>query len=301
MKLSSLLSTERIILGLEVRTLHEAIAEILKHAEKLDAGLPVPAIIEKVLEREAQGSTAMEHGIAIPHARISGLRDFHLLLGIPAEALEDKCHDGTPVNMVFLITSSDQKNTTMLQTMAAIAGLSKDAERLRQILEASSRKAVWQVIDDSGAQVKKGIFAQDLMRPAAVVAYVDMTLKELLDGFFEHGVRYAPVCSPEEKVVGGITSAEIIDAGLPEYMSTWSDLGFLGEYEPFEGFFKQEASIRVQDIMNPQPVVVDIGDPLIQVVFQLKKTRQAYAYVQQNDRFAGVIERNDIVLKILRA
>lgn len=300
MKLSSLLLPERIALGLRARTLQAAISEIMDRAERFRPTESIETIVEAVLKREAQGSTAAEHGLALPHARIPGLRDFYVMLGVATEPLEDKGLDGLPIDLVFLILSSDEKSILMLQTMSAVGLLADQPGLLHRLHEAPSREAVWQAIDESGVRVTERLRARDIMRQAPVIARPDMTLRELLDLLFEHGVYEAPVCSPEGEILGAVGSAEVIEAGFPNYMSRIRHIGFLNEFEPFEEFFKRETTIRVADILNPKPLVVHVDDPPIQVVSSMRDQRQQFALVQDEGRFAGMIDRNDIVSRILR-
>ncbi len=301
MKLSSLLVVDHTVPDLEARTLAEAVPEILRRVEHFNPGEPVDALVRAVLRREAQGSTAMQNGIAIPHARVPALRDFYVFLGVAKTPLEEKGFDGLAIDLVFLILASDQKNTVMLQTMAAIGSLAKDSDCLAKIRHADSAKAIWQPLDEGDFQVKKGLFAHDLMHAPPVVAREDMALGELLDAFFQHQVYAAPVCSPDGQVVGSVSTGEIVDAAFPEYMSRMRDIAFLAEFEPFEEFFKKEATIRVGEIMNPHPLVVDTDEPMIQVVFRMKSEQRGIAFVQEKGRLVGVIGRNDIVSRILRA
>jgi nitrogen PTS system EIIA component len=300
-KLSSLIESQQIILALTARTLGEAIAEILERAERLKLSESTEDVVAAVHCREAQGCTAMEKGIAMPHARISGLRDFHVLLGIAPEPLETPCLDGSPVDLVFLILANDEKNTLMLKTLAALGSFGLDDATPAALRQAETPEAAWEVIDQSGVRVEKSLHARDLMQEAPIVLRQEMTLRELLDGFFTQGVHEAPVCEESGRVVGCVTSEEIIDAGFPAYMSGIQSLGFLNKYGPFEQFFKREATTLVRDILNPKPLVVDVATPMIQVVFQMKKERERFAYVTEDDQFAGTIDRNDIISRILRA
>lgn len=301
MRLATLLEPHHIVAGLVSRTVREAVAEIFEAAERFHPEQPVGVLTRAVLERESQGSTALERGVAVPHARVPGLRDFHLLLGIASPPLDDPCLDGSPVELLFVVTAGNEKNVLMLQTLAAIAEFAQEPSRLAALKAARDRQSAWAVLRDSGVNVKEGLSARTLMRPCPVIARYDMTLGELLDACFQHGVHEAPVCADSEKVIGAVTSEEIVDAGFPDYMSRIRDIGFLNEYRPFEEFFQREMTTLVGDIMNRRPLVVEGGAPLIQVVFQMRRERQRFAFVEENGRLAGMVDRNDILSRILRA
>ncbi len=301
MKLSSLLLRSCVVPELKARTLGDAVLEILERAVRFHPSTPIAEIHSAILDREAQGSTALANGVAVPHARISGLKDFHLLLGVAPVPLEDKGSDGRAVDLVFVILSNNEKNIVMLQTLAALAAIAADPDLLAVLREAGTREAIWKCIEEAGIRVKKGLCARDLMRETAVIAHEDMPLRELLDKLFERGAQKALVCGPEGEIIGAVTSQEILKAGFPNYLSSLHDIAFLDEYSPFEEFFKRETTTKVKDIQNLSPLIVEAGDPMIQVAFRMNQENHSFAYVQEDGRYVGTIDRADIISRILRA
>ena len=314
MKLSSLLLREHVLVGLSERTLEAAVGEILRRLE-IEAPCDGPgpqgrsghgeiagwkALRDAVWTRERQSSTALERGVAIPHARMPGLREYIVLLGITETPLEDRCLDGSPVRVVFIILGNEQKNALMLQTMAAIGELTKDEALLERLCGARSAREAWHIVDSSGVQVRPELRARDLMKEAPARATGDMLMRDLLDLFFVHSVRVIPVCNEGEKVTGAVTSAEIVEAGFPEYMAYFDNIGFLDELESFHRFFRQENTVRVAEILNAKPLVFDAATPLIQVVFRMNRERLWYAFVEQDGRLIGMIDRHDIITRLLR-
>ena len=82
-----------------------------------------------VVEREKIISTGIGKGVAIPHAKLEVLNDFHFCIGIQLETgLEWNSLDGNLVRIVFLILgpSSDQK--TYLQLLSEITAMVKKEE-----------------------------------------------------------------------------------------------------------------------------------------------------------------------------
>ena len=301
MRFSSLVSSKNIVLGLKASNLQEATREILDKAEAFSPGLPVDEVHEAVMKREALSSTALGVGVALPHARIPDLEDFAVLVGIPENDLTDKGIDGRPVGVVFLLLTNDRRNTMLLQALAALSRLMQQDQFVDRLRAAGTAEAVWYEIDGSNVEVRKKLEARDLMKSACVHASADMTLHQLLDLMFEKGVGDAVVVDSEYHILGTVTSREIIGAGFPNYMSLIDNVGFLQEYESFEEFFKKESKILVAELMNAEALLVEAGDPLIQVVFRMIQKKERIAFVQEDKVFVGVIDRNDIIPRILRA
>jgi PTS system nitrogen regulatory IIA component len=94
-------------------------------------------VLERILEREALGSTGFGRGVAIPHARIAGLpRPVAAFLRLE-KPVEFDAADGMPVDCVFGLLSPDQAGAVHLQALAAISRLMRD-DRMHSRLSAAS-------------------------------------------------------------------------------------------------------------------------------------------------------------------
>ena len=84
MKLSSYLNPKCIYLNLEGDTKEDIIKQMIDNTAKHDKKFneSVTLIKKSVLTREAEVSTAMGSGIAIPHARVDGYDDILISIGI---------------------------------------------------------------------------------------------------------------------------------------------------------------------------------------------------------------------------
>lgn len=301
MKLSSLFSPDHVVTKVRARTFADAVTEILERAEGFRPKIPKSAVLEAVRRREEQSSTAIGLGVAAPHARIAELDDFCILLGLPSAPLEDVGPDGAPIDVVFILVAGNTKNTIMLQSLAGIARFARMEGRLGALRGAKSAEAAWRVIDDSGVEVRHVVQARDLVRLPDVTATTNMTLADLLDLFLTTHAEVVAVLSPQRRILGAVTSAEILEAGFPDYMSRIRDVSFLGEFEPIEQFFRRESEVCVGEVMNREPLIVQADDPMIQVIFKMKQGRHAYAVVAENAAYVGAIVRDDIIYKVLRA
>ncbi|EGD60190.1 PTS IIA-like nitrogen-regulatory protein PtsN [Novosphingobium nitrogenifigens DSM 19370] len=83
-------------------------------------------VLERILEREALGSTGFGRGVAIPHARIEGLTRPVAAFFRLEEPVEYAAADGMPVDCVFGLLSPDQAGVIHLQALAAISRLMRD-------------------------------------------------------------------------------------------------------------------------------------------------------------------------------
>ncbi|HMK65434.1 MAG TPA: PTS sugar transporter subunit IIA, partial [Thermodesulfobacteriota bacterium] len=102
--LSSLLSPGRIILWNQPISRTAALRQLVT-AVSASAGLGrIESILEIVMKREEEGSTFFNEGAAFPHARISGLAEPVVALGLSKEGISDVKTE-KPIAMVLLILS----------------------------------------------------------------------------------------------------------------------------------------------------------------------------------------------------
>ena len=90
---------------------------------------------DKLLERERLGSTGLGHGIALPHARVSGIDKAYgafiqLETGVEFDAI-----DNQPVDLIFGLLVPESATKEHLQLLAQLASMFSNAgfcEKLRQ-------------------------------------------------------------------------------------------------------------------------------------------------------------------------
>ncbi len=113
----------------------EAMAALFARVYAIDLDL----LSERLNEREAMGSTGFGRGVAIPHARVPGLKRpvaGFIKLGKP---IDFGAVDGAPVNLVFGLISPEQSGVAHLHALAAISRLMRD-ESVQASLIAARRE-----------------------------------------------------------------------------------------------------------------------------------------------------------------
>ncbi|WP_336985273.1 PTS sugar transporter subunit IIA [Altererythrobacter aquiaggeris] len=116
----------------------DILARVFARAYSLDAD----EILESLREREQLGSTGFGRGIAIPHARVSGLKRpmaACLRLGQP---IDFGSADGRPVDLIFGLISPADAGAAHLQALAAISRLLRDEAMHERLSSAPSEEAL---------------------------------------------------------------------------------------------------------------------------------------------------------------
>lgn len=138
--MSELLAPERVAYGVPATSRKRAL-ELAAHT--LAGGSSEPGesvILDSLLARERLGSTAIGHGVALPHGRVSGLAQSRGAFIRLAEPVDFDAPDGVPVDLVFGLIVPLQCNDEHLAALAAIAARLDDAG-LRDALRATDDPA----------------------------------------------------------------------------------------------------------------------------------------------------------------
>jgi PTS system nitrogen regulatory IIA component len=110
----------------------------------------------EILKREELGSTGVGEGVAIPHARITGLKRPYGIFARLQKPIAFDAIDGEPVDVVFLLLLPDGSHGEQLNALAAIARKLRDSSTAQQIRSASNSAALYSSItaNEKGVQAE---------------------------------------------------------------------------------------------------------------------------------------------------
>ena len=123
----------------------EQLSNLFARAYELDA----VQVLEALVERESLGSTGFGRGVAIPHARISGIkRPIAALLRLKRPA-DFAAADGMPVDLVFGLLSPEGSGAMHLYALAEISRLMRDEEVREALSEAPDGEALYGLLTNA--------------------------------------------------------------------------------------------------------------------------------------------------------
>ena len=136
MKIQDLLNKKVMLLDLQATTKEAAIDEMINSL--VDNGVVTDFAVFKagIMAREAQTSTGLGDGIAMPHSKNAAVKEATVLFAKSNKGVDYESLDGQPTDLFFMIAAPEGANDTHL---AALAELSKYlmqdgfADRLRKV------------------------------------------------------------------------------------------------------------------------------------------------------------------------
>jgi fructose-specific phosphotransferase system IIA component len=101
-----------------------------------------------VLEREAQGSTGIGDGIAIPHAKSRFVSGSLVVFGRSRKGVDFQTLDGKPAYLFFLLVSPEDHPGEHLKTLARISRIMRSAELRERLRTSRDRREILRLISD---------------------------------------------------------------------------------------------------------------------------------------------------------
>ena len=86
-----------------------------------------------ILAREAQTSTGLGEGIAMPHSKNAAVKLPAVVFAKSAAGVDYEALDGQPTSLFFMIAAPEGANDTHLKALAALSGRLIDADFLTKL------------------------------------------------------------------------------------------------------------------------------------------------------------------------
>ncbi len=145
LSLSHVISRESIIIWNEPLSKEELLCELAGLIWDEIKILSPALILDAVLEREKQGSTFLNEGVAFPHARLEGITKSFVAVGITRKGIADVVTE-KPIECVFLILSPASRPNDMIQILAFVSKAFRDRQLMKNLRMASTADDVLSAI-----------------------------------------------------------------------------------------------------------------------------------------------------------
>ncbi len=307
MKFSNYLDSNLIFTDVKGSSMEEIIKEMVgKIASKeKSVNLRKDEITSAVIKREQEISTAIGKGVAIPHARIENFNDFIVAVGVvetPFRAKVEASASKDTVELVFLIISDVLKNKNILKIMSAVSKLvikyPHIADKMKTIKDSAE---ILKAVQEADIEIGHKITAEDVLSPDIIPLSPNSTLEEVAKRFIIEHTSGLPVVDENGKFLGEITEKELIEFGMPKYLSLMQDLNFLTVGEPFEEYLVNEKTTTIENLYRSKDelIILDRKAPIMEICFIMVSKNITRLYVVENGEYLGLIKRSDIIKKVL--
>ncbi|WP_374054716.1 fructose-specific PTS transporter subunit EIIC [Rossellomorea sp. FM04394] len=102
---------------------------------------------QAILNREAQSTTGIGEGIAIPHAKTSAVKAPAIAFGKSAQGVDYESLDGAPAHLFFMIAATEGANQTHLEALSRLSSMLMDGDVRKSLLNATTKEEVLEIIN----------------------------------------------------------------------------------------------------------------------------------------------------------
>ena len=144
MELSEVLSAKQVCTELQSNQRDQAVHELLDLLVENGnlAEEYVEPLLRAIIKRETLGTTAIGRGIAVPHARLEGVGETSMAVGLSSEGVEFHALDGQPVRAVFLVVGCENTPDDYIKAMKQVSELVQTEDFRRFLFDVEGSEEV---------------------------------------------------------------------------------------------------------------------------------------------------------------
>lgn len=148
MRIRELLSNQSIALGAEAANKKDIIEKMTVLMETSGNLTDRKRYLKGVLEREAEGTTGIGEGVAIPHAKNAAVKKAGIAAMVLKKEVDFESLDGEPVKLVFMIAAPDNGANEHLEALSRLSTMLMDDEFRNRLIQAEDRDRFLAIIDE---------------------------------------------------------------------------------------------------------------------------------------------------------
>jgi PTS system fructose-specific IIC component len=223
MKINDLLIKDAMIMDLKATTKAAAIDEMVQKMFEAGRISDIETYKAGILAREAQTSTGLGDGIAMPHAKNAAVKEATVLFAKSEAGVDYEALDGQPTFLFFMIAAPEGANDTHLQALAALSRQLIDPDFVAKLKTANTPEqvqAIFAAAEEETATEEETVVTPSADRPFIVavtacptgIAHTYMAEDSLKKKAKELGVDIKVETNGSEGVKNRLTADDISKA-----------------------------------------------------------------------------------------
>ncbi|MDF7806962.1 PTS sugar transporter subunit IIA [Pontiellaceae bacterium B12219] len=255
------------------------------------------SILQALIDREARQTTAMENGVAFPHARLEHLSKAFFAV---ATFKEPVLFEETPVQIICLILVPTADPSLSLKLMAQFSRLLSKVEVHEQVLRAENGAELRGIFKAHNPNIEKPLIARDIMRPPTFSVLDTDPVSACSHLMSVNRLVAVPVVNESRRILGEITVERLFRYGLPDFFSQLKSVSFIAEFDPFEKYFEDESTVLAGEMMELNAHTVPLDYTIMEIVFDLAIKSYSKLYVTDEDgHWVGTIDKSLVLDNVI--
>ena len=146
LQVKNIISPDRVVF-INQTSKHDALVQLADVLSTAPQVKNASELTTEILKREELMSTAIGHGIAIPHVRLSSVTDLVMAVGVCKKPVEDfQAMDDEPVQLLFMIAAAYNQHSFYLKTISHFSAMLKSPEDRDALLNADTERTIYELL-----------------------------------------------------------------------------------------------------------------------------------------------------------
>lgn len=146
MRIQDIIQKNAIIINLEAPDKSGLLIQMAKYLASLYDLKNNEQVVQKILDREAEMSTGIGFGIAIPHARIEGVDRVYMIAARSVKGIEFDAIDEQPVHLVFMMISPANASNQYTQILSSLSRIMSYEDIRKSLMETETPEEFLNII-----------------------------------------------------------------------------------------------------------------------------------------------------------
>ena len=283
----------------------DMLLDLLKrHFPQLD----IEQAAAEIAKREKVFPCIVAPGLAVPHARLSGLEAPMIAIACSPRGMKYggknvstqviSSNMSMSINVMVLILSPLEDPNLHLQVMSMLAKSFSDHASIRKVADLKTPSDVIAFFKTGQIRMPEYLLAKDVMRTDFKPLHETDTIREAIDIFATTQSYSLPVVDSVGDLRGVASLKDILSYCLPEHLLWMENLSPIYRFQPFVDLLKSASDTRVSDIMQElgEPVSEDVPAIQLAKLFLAQETAQLII-TDANGRLAGLVSLREFCAK----
>ena len=146
MDISGMISDDRII-RIDIKSKEDALVKLAELLGRLQFVNDTDDLVRAILDREEIMSTGIGQEIAVPHAKLSSVKNFAISLGIISNGIEYDSLDKLPVKIIAMIIAPEGQESTYLKILKKVTEILRVRANREKIINFEAQNKHSEIID----------------------------------------------------------------------------------------------------------------------------------------------------------
>ncbi len=152
MKIVDIVRPELVVAELTATDKPAIIEELAAYLAKVVPTLDRATLARALVEREKLASTAIDQGVAIPHAKLPNLPHLIACVGRKTAGVDFESMDGRLTHLFFVLVAPENSTGVHLKALARISRLFREPSFRERLMAAPDAGAIYRLIVDEDSK-----------------------------------------------------------------------------------------------------------------------------------------------------